>query len=66
LELSEEKTHITHIDKGFDFLGQNVRKYNGKLIIKPSKKNVRNFLHKVKGIVKDSPRMGKFSPPCGQ
>ncbi|MXD28017.1 hypothetical protein FQZ90_25405, partial [Escherichia coli] len=27
--LSEEKTAITHIDKGFDFLGQNVRKYNG-------------------------------------
>ncbi|MDM8517232.1 group II intron reverse transcriptase/maturase [Desulfobacterales bacterium HSG16] len=55
LELSEEKTHITHIDKGFDPLGQNIRKYNGKLIIKPSEKNVRNFLHKVKGIVKDSP-----------
>lgn len=55
LELSEEKTHITHINKGFDFLGQNIRKYNGKLIIKPSEKNVRNFLHKVKGIIKNSP-----------
>ena len=55
LELSEEKTHITHIDKGFDFLGQNIRKHNGKLIIKPSEKNVRNFLHKVKGIIKNSP-----------
>ena len=31
LTLSAEKTHITHIDDGFDFLGQNVRKYNGKL-----------------------------------
>jgi hypothetical protein len=29
LELSEEKTRITHIAEGFDFLGQNVRKYKG-------------------------------------
>ena len=29
LELSEEKTRITHIAEGFDFLGQNVRKYGG-------------------------------------
>jgi RNA-directed DNA polymerase len=35
LELSKEKTQITHILKGFDFLGQNVRKYGGKLLIKP-------------------------------
>lgn len=40
LELSEEKTVVTHIDKGFDFLGWTFRKYNGKLIIKPSKKSV--------------------------
>ena len=40
LELSTEKTIITHIDKGFDFLGFNVRKYNGKLLIKPAKKNI--------------------------
>ena len=38
LELSPEKTVITYIDQGFDFLGQNVRKYNGKLLIKPSQK----------------------------
>ena len=37
LELSPEKTKLTRIDEGFDFLGQNVRKYNGKLLIKPSK-----------------------------
>lgn len=41
LTLSEEKTRVTHIEEGFDFLGQNVRKYNGKLLIKPSKKNVK-------------------------
>jgi RNA-directed DNA polymerase len=53
LELSAEKTVITHIDDGFDFLGQNVRRYNGKLIIKPAKKNVQAFLNKVKGIIYD-------------
>jgi len=52
LELSEEKTLITHIDDGFDFLGQNVRKYNGKLIIKPSKKNVASFLANIREFVK--------------
>jgi len=53
LELSAEKTLITSIADGFDFLGQNVRKYNGKLIIKPAKKNVKAFLEKVRKIVKD-------------
>ena len=52
LELSEEKTRITHIDEGFDFLGQNVRKYNGKLLIKPSKKNVAAFLADIREVVK--------------
>lgn len=51
LELSQEKTRITHIADGFDFLGQNVRKYNGKLIIKPSKKNVHAFKDKVREIL---------------
>ncbi len=52
LELSQEKTSITHIETGFDFLGQNVRKYNGKLLIKPSKKNVLTFLENIRGVVK--------------
>ena len=39
LQLSPEKTCITSIEEGFDFLGQNLRKYDGKLLIKPSKKN---------------------------
>ena len=38
LQLSAEKTLIMHIDNGFDFLGQNLRKYNGKMLIKPSSK----------------------------
>ena len=47
LELSVEKTLITHIDKGFDFLGKNVRKYKGKLLIKPSKSNIKAFLQNI-------------------
>ena len=48
LTLSEEKTVITGIEQGFDFLGHNIRKYDGKLLIKPSKKNVKTFLHKIR------------------
>ncbi|MFM0025678.1 group II intron reverse transcriptase/maturase [Paraburkholderia madseniana] len=47
LQLSEEKTRITHIDDGFDFLGWNFRKYSGKMLIKPSKKNAQAFYRKV-------------------
>jgi len=52
LELSVEKTLVTHIQDGFDFLGQNVRKYGGKLLIKPSRKNVRAFLEHIREVVK--------------
>ncbi len=52
LALSPEKTGITHIEDGFDFLGQNVRKYDGKLLIKPAKKNLQTFLAKVQEILK--------------
>ena len=54
LLLSPEKTHITHIDAGFDFLGQNVRKYGGKLLITPSKKNIKSFLDKVRATIKEN------------
>ena len=55
LELSPTKTVITHVEHGFDFLGQNVRRYpNGKLLIKPSKKNVGTFLKGIRRIIKDA------------
>lgn len=44
LELSEEKTVITHIDEGFDMLGWTFRKFNEKLIIKPSKSSIKAFV----------------------
>ena len=52
LTLSEEKTKITHIEEGFDFLGWNFRKYDGRLLIRPSKKNVKAFLRKIRETVK--------------
>src|SRR3712207_144440 len=44
LELSEEKTRVVHLDDGFDFLGFNLRRYGGKLLIKPQKEKVRALL----------------------
>ena len=45
LELAMDKTKVTHIENGFDFLGFNIRKYkthNGsKILIKPSKDSIK-------------------------
>ena len=58
LELSHEKTRITHIKNGFDFLGQTVRRYrNGKVLIKPSKRSVKTFLAKIQETIDDSGSM---------
>ncbi|MBE6107382.1 MAG: group II intron reverse transcriptase/maturase [Erysipelotrichaceae bacterium] len=54
LELSSEKTVITNINDGFNFLGCNIRKYGDKLLTKPSKDNVKTFLRKCRGIIKGS------------
>jgi len=54
LILSEKKTRIVHISEGFDFLSQNVRKYNNKLLIKPSKAAIKSFMDKIKKIIKSS------------
>jgi len=50
-----KKTVITHVEKGFDFSRQNVRRYsNGKLLITPSKKNVKTFLNGIRQTIKDA------------
>lgn len=54
LQLSPEKTCITHIDQGFDFLGQNLRKFDGKLVIRPSEKSTHAFLEKVRKLVRQN------------
>lgn len=51
LQLAPEKTLITHIFRGFDFLGQNVRKYGDKLLIKPARKSVTSLLNKVREVL---------------
>ncbi|MDD5412146.1 MAG: group II intron reverse transcriptase/maturase [Methylobacter sp.] len=58
LELSPEKTKITHIEDGFNFLGWNFRKYDSKLLIKPSKESIKGILDKVKRIL-DSNKTAK-------
>lgn len=52
LKLSPEKTRITHISEGFDFLGVNIRKSKDKLMIKPTQSNVQTFLSKVRSTIK--------------
>ena len=52
LELSKEKTIITHIENGFDFLGCNVRWYKNKLLTKPSKKNYKSVIDKIRTRIK--------------
>ena len=48
LELSESKTRIVHRDEGFDFLGCTFLKQGGKLLVKPSKENIKAHLQQVK------------------
>ena len=50
--LSPEKTKIVSIEQGFDFLNQYLRKFRNKLIITPSKENIKSFLDKVRKEIK--------------
>src|SRR5438067_10394546 len=52
LKLSEEKTLLTHIAEGFDFLGQRVRKYGKKLLIRPTRQSVRRVLEKARQLIR--------------
>jgi RNA-directed DNA polymerase len=52
LQLSETKTFITHIDDGFSFLGWNFRKYNGKLLTKPTKQSVQRIVEKIGNVIR--------------
>ena len=73
-QLSEQKTKVTHISEGFDFLGQSIRKYRrqdgtlGKIQIEPSQKSTQSIKDKVKIICKSSGHIiqaqliGRLSP----
>ena len=54
LTLSEEKTVITNIEDGFDFLGFNIRKFKKQLLTKPSKKAQKNFCDKIRKKIKSN------------
>ncbi|MGB7605440.1 MAG: group II intron reverse transcriptase/maturase [Lutisporaceae bacterium] len=61
LSLSEEKTIITHIDEGFDFLGWTFRKYKAKLIVKPSKNSIKTLIRKCSTIILKEMKAGTQS-----
>lgn len=58
LQLSEDKTRLSHLTEGFDFLGFNIRHYatpnsspsGHKLLIKPSRDSVNQLKRRLKGI----------------
>ena len=47
LGLSEQKTVITHIQEGFDFLGHTLRKFGHKLLISPAQSKVQILRQKL-------------------
>ena len=52
LSLSPEKTKITHISEGFDFLSQNTRRYKNNVLIMPSDKAIKSIKEKLKDTVR--------------
>jgi len=63
LKLSESKTRITHIEKGFDFLGKHFQKHGGKLLSKPSRQNVQAFLTEIKATFRENLHAPVDLPP---
>jgi RNA-directed DNA polymerase len=59
LRLSPEKTKITHISEGFDFLGQNLRKHRKRLLVTPAKKNVHAFLGRFRTTLRSNVASGQ-------
>jgi RNA-directed DNA polymerase len=65
LQLSLEKTKITHVTEGFDFLGQNIRMFaKNKLLIRPSKDSIKSVKSKLKDIIVKhrGGTSGRFNP----
>ena len=48
LAFNEDKTRVVNLDEGFDFLGFNVRRYHGKLLIKPSMAAIRRIRERLR------------------
>lgn len=54
LTVSSEKTKITYVRQGFNFLSQNIRKFGTSIIIKPSKDSINRLLQRVRCLVKEN------------
>lgn len=52
LELHPEKSKITHVEEGFDFLGHTIRWYSRGLLTKPSKASVKHFLREMRSTIR--------------
>jgi RNA-directed DNA polymerase len=48
LAFNEDKTRIVHLDGGIDFLGFNIRRHHGKLLIKPSTAAVKRIKERLR------------------
>ncbi len=48
LAFNDDKTRVVSLADGYDFLGFNVRRYRGKLLIKPSKAAVRRIRERLR------------------
>jgi RNA-directed DNA polymerase len=55
LTLSIEKTRVTPIEEGFDFLGFNIRRFGDKLLTRPAQKSISSLCSKLREIVKGNP-----------
>src|SRR5260370_36920812 len=56
LAFNDDKTTVVSLGEGYDFLGFNVRRYRGKLLIKPSKQAVRRIRRRLRDQPRPLPR----------
>lgn len=54
LTVSSEKTKITHVRQGFNFLSQNIHKFGTSIIIRPSKDSINRLLQRVRLLIKEN------------
>ncbi|WP_319668727.1 reverse transcriptase domain-containing protein, partial [Streptomyces ipomoeae] len=52
LVFNEDKTRVVHLEEGCDFLGFTIRRYHGKLLIKPSREAVRRIRNRLRAEVR--------------
>ncbi|MCL2931527.1 MAG: group II intron reverse transcriptase/maturase [Trichodesmium sp. MAG_R03] len=55
LELNKDKTNLVDIEQGFNFLGFNIRQFNGSCFIVPQKEKVKELLAEIRAWLKANP-----------